>query len=386
MTIRFGQAELDKTHGALRRGLLERCLGPHELWTSATKQSVGTLSSDESFVGARLTRIARECLKRGHHPEADSLPDHRCVEACLQRDASAGYHTTGSFTNLLIDAMNKTLRLAYGEAPVSYTAWTRQGEPARSFHDLNRIVFGDMNLPDEIPEGHEYPEGSTTDSKESYKVRKHGQIFSVPMEAIVNDDLQAILTVPRKQGNAMRRKINRDVYSILIDNDALADGVALFHASSHGANLDSTALSEAALDTGFSVMGTQSGTDSTTVLGLVPRYLIVPSALAATALRLTNAGAMYPTTPENVPLYANGPRALKVVSDGQIDALGSTTNWWLAADSGTVDTVEVTFLQGEETPVLERADGFTTDATRFKIRQSYGVKAIDYRGLYQGNQ
>jgi len=47
--------------------------------------------------------------------------------------------------------------------------------------------------------------------------------------------------------------------------------------------------------------------------------------------------------------------------------------------------VELTFLQGEETPYVERKDEFCVDAVRYKIRQTFGAKAIDYRGLYQGN-
>ncbi len=383
--IRFTEHEVEKSHAALRRGLLERALGPCELWHDETKKAVGTVSKDQSFRGARLSRIARECLVRGGNRQAADLPDHEVVRVALKRDG-AGYHSTGSFTNLLLDATEKSLRQSYDEAPVSFPTWTRRGESARSFKELNRIVFGDMNLPEEVPENHEYPEASTTDARESYRVVKHGSIFSVSMEAIVNDDLQAIVGSPRKQGAAMRRKINRDCCAILTDNDALADSITLFHGSSHGANLDATALAAGALDTGFAVMGTQSGTDASTVLGIMPRYLIVPSALAATALKLIHGDLMYPAQSSDIPLYGiNGPRSLEVIADGQLDSLGSATNWWLAADQNVVDTVEVTYLQGEESPVLEREEGFTTDTIKYKIRQSYGVKAIDFRGLYQGN-
>jgi len=202
---------------------------------------------------------------------------------------------------------------------------------------------------------------------------------------MVNDDLGAMNRRIQMMGTAMRRKMNRQAYEILLDNSNLSDGIALFHASSHGANLDGTALAEGALDVGFNVMGTQTGLDSTTVLGLTPRFLIVPTALGATALRLVNGGFM-PTSVGSAPLYGAGrPRNLEVIEDGQLDNLGSTTNWWLAADNNTIDTVEISFLQGERTPSISREDGFETDTIKAKIRQTYGFKAIDYRGLYQGN-
>ncbi len=246
-------------------------------------------------------------------------------------------------------------------------------------------MFGEVGLPEEVPENGEYPEMTASDGRESYRVAKHGGIFSITLEQMVNDDIDAMTRIPQMQGNAMRRKINRDCYSVLTDNNNLADGIALFHATSHGANLDATALAEGALDTGFQVMMTQAGLDSTAILNIAPRFLIVPAALSATAYRLTGGGVV-PETVGNIPLYGpGGPRSLEVVVDGQLDSLGSATNWWLAADNNTVDTVEITFLEGEETPVLDREDGFSTDTIKYKIRQSYGIKPIDFRGLYQGN-
>jgi hypothetical protein len=56
----------------------------------------------------------------------------------------------------------------------------------------------------------------------------------------------------------------------------------------------------------------------------------------------------------------------------------------LAADqSQGVDTVEYTFLQGEESPVLEDEWDFDTDVYKYKVRQTFGVAPIDFRGLYK---
>jgi hypothetical protein len=48
-----------------------------------------------------------------------------------------------------------------------------------------------------------------------------------------------------------------------------------------------------------------------------------------------------------------------------------------------IDTVEVSFLQGEESPVLENDWDMKTDTYIYKVRQTFGVKAIDWRGLYR---
>lgn len=391
--IEGGRSEREKFYDAVRGGLLLRALGSEDAVKRVEPKAFDNFAADaRRFKNRRITDIAREFCERSGH-RIDDEPDAEIVRKAMgvysflgRADDGPSFHTTGSFANLFLDAMNKTLRAAYEEAPSTYQMWCRQGTSANDYKDLHRIVMGELNMPEEVPENHEYPEMTTSDSKESYRVRKHGGIFTITIEMMVNDDLDAMTRIPRQQGASMRRKINRDVYSILYNNPTLADGIAIFHATSHGANLDATALAAGApVDVGYKVMATQSGLDSTTVLGITPRYLIVPENLAATALQITN-GMFYPATQATIGLYApNGPRPLTVVADGQLDSLGATTGWWLAADPRLIDTVEYTFLAGEESPVLAREEGFTTDTIKYKIRQSYGVKCIDYRGLYQGN-
>jgi hypothetical protein len=315
----------------------------------------------------------------------------------IQRD-DAAYHTTGSFTNVLLDAANKTLLMAYEEANVTYPLWVRQAPSTADYKTINRIRLGEVPSPDIVPENAHYGEVAVTDSKESYTPDKYGNLFSISLEAIVNDDLNAISRIPAQQGYSMRRKINQVCYAVLTANAAMSDSIALFHASSHGANLDAVALSATSLNTGFTVMMTQTGLNSGVILNVTPRYLIVPPSLAATAYRLTMSmgdptSAAATTEDAARPGYNSGvinlygpqgPRSLMPIVDAQLEA-NSATAWWLAAESNQIDTVEITFLQGEETPYVERKDEFCVDAVRYKIRQTFGAKAIDYRGLYQGN-
>lgn len=309
----------------------------------------------------------------------------------LTRD-DPGYNTTGSFPNILLDASNKTLLAAFDEAPSTYQIWCRQAPSTPDFKNINRIRFGELADPEVVGENGKYKEKQTSDAKESYTVDKYGEIFSISWEAVVNDDMNAISRIPAMQGTAMRRKINKVVYSVLTANAALADGITLFHASSHGENLDATALAAIAqLSVGYLVMARQTGLTSGTVLGIRPRYLIVPETLLPVAWSLTSsmadpgAGGSAVGNSGNANMYGpNGPRRLTVVSEGQLDSF-STTAWWMAADPSQIDTVELTFLQGEESPVLSREEGFDVDAIRYKIRQTFAAKAIDFRGLYQGN-
>jgi hypothetical protein len=341
----------------------------------------GVFTTDPTF-GLSRTQVVRQALQLD----------------LLYRDAAA-YHTTGTFSNLLLDAAKKTLLAAYEEAFVTYPLWTRQAPSTVDFKTINRMRLGELPDPEIVPENGIYGEAAVSDSKETYRVEKYGHIFSISLEAIINDDLNAISRIPAQQGAAMRRKINKVVYAVLTGNPTMNDGVALFHASSHGANLDTNALSISALNTGWTVMALQTGLTSGVVLNIQPRYLLVPPSLAATALQLVGSMADPSNTPGTTEdasrpnrnsgtlnIYGpQGSRPCTPIVDGNISSSQTATAWYLAAEPNQVDTVEVCFLQGEETPYLEREDGFSVDAVRYKIRQTFGAKAVDYRGLYQGN-
>jgi phage major head subunit gpT-like protein len=247
-----------------------------------------------------------------------------------------------------------------------------------------------------IPERQEYPEKTMTDSKESYSVNKYGASFSVSWETIVNDDLDAISRIPAMHGNAARREQNRAVYAVLTANAALSDTGALFNttavttAGGHANQSASAAvISSTTLNAAYAAMMVQKGLNSSVILNIQPRFLIVPAAISHTALQFVNsiadpgAGGNVAGNSNTLNIYGpQGMRNLQVIIEPQLDA-SSTSVWYLAADSGQIDTVELTFLQGEESPVLESEWDLSRDVYLYKVRQTFAAKAIDYRGLYR---
>ena len=190
------------------------------------------------------------------------------------------------------------------------------------------------------------------------------------------------------------------MYSVLTQNAQLADGGALFNAtvqSTSGGHDNlitgpGSAPSVAAFNTMFTKMATKKGIKDDVTLSIVPSYVIVPFALGATTAELLTS-----TTPPTVGgdttgtsgtqnLYGPGGRrsGLTLVEETQLD-LDSVQRWYMAASSAMVDTVEYCFLSGEETPVLEAEWDFDRDAWTYKIRQSFGYKAIDFRGLMRND-
>jgi hypothetical protein len=60
----------------------------------------------------------------------------------------------------------------------------------------------------------------------------------------------------------------------------------------------------------------------------------------------------------------------------------SATNWYAIADNSKIDTVEITFLNGEESPVLESDWNMRNDSYVYKVRQSFAAAVIEHRGIF----
>lgn len=398
----------DSFRDAMRDGLLKRSLNSINSRVNPFEGGKAAEGSSD-FERMSLFRMAETSLARsGVRTERMSPRDiallamgHpstvRRYETEIRRDA---YHTTGSFANLLLDAANKTLLAGYEEAPYTWSIWARQAPSVADFKAINRIRFSEMADPEMVPENHEYKEKKAADSKESYKVEKYGSLFSVTWETIVNDDLDAISRIPQMQGAACRRKQNKTVYDVLTANANMADTGALFNATAQTtagghANLAGStgAPNVTTLNAGFLSMMTKTGMTidgvAGPVLNIQPAYLIVPAALSATALQLVGsiadptAGGSNAGNSQTKNIYGpNGDRPLRVIVEPVLDA-NSATAWYLAAMNTQVDTVELSFLQGEESPVLENEWDFDKDVYKYKVRQTWGVAPIDFRGLYK---
>jgi hypothetical protein len=119
--------------------------------------------------------------------------------------------------------------------------------------------------------------------------------------------------------------------------------------------------------------------DGNAIMNVVPRFLLVPHALRSTAEAL-NRSTTDPagTTINAVNLFAG---RLEVVADARLDASDAAA-WFMAADPSAVDTIEIAFLDGQQTPHMESQNGWSTDGVAFKVRHDIGVAALDLRGLY----
>ena len=127
--------------------------------------------------------------------------------------------------------------------------------------------------------------------------------------------------------------------------------------------------------TGVNTPEEQVGED---ILNITPRFIVGPAALEGTILQLVRSIAD-PADNKSSAVY-NTAGYLQTVIEPLLDG-NSSTAWYLFADPNRVDTVEVTFLQGQETPATYDWIDNETLSRNVMIVQTFEAKALDHRGV-----
>jgi ATP-dependent protease ClpP protease subunit len=320
------------------------------------------------FRGHTLYEMARASLERGG-VKTSHLDKMGVV-------AAAFTHSTSDFTNLLADVANKSMLKGYEEAEETFQKWTSSGT-LPDFKASKRIDLNTFPSLDAVAEGAEYLYGTVGDRGETVQLATYGKLFSITRQAIINDDLDGFSKLPRSMGRAAIRTVGNLVYAVLTGNPNMSDGVALFHAN-HGNLPTGAVLSTAAVDAMSAAMAKQKdATGNTLNIGL--GYILVPVGLRGLALQIANAEYEVGSSKNlTVPNYMRG--AFEVIADARLD-VASAANWYGAANPNTYDTIEVSYLDGNQAPTLEQQAGWGVDGVEFKVRLDAGVKALDYRTL-----
>lgn len=330
-----------------------------------------------AFRGMDLIDMARRSIQQAGG-NADGMSRREVALAALNLDAdamrAAGMHGTSDFTNVLAVTVNRSLRAAYAQAPRTFTGWARRSS-SKDFREKAVTQLSELGKFQKTNEGGEYKYLTFGDSAEKYSLAKYGGIVAITWEALVNDDMSAFDRLPLMIAEEAAATEGDIVYGILSANAALSDTVALFHATHANLAGSGAAISLASLGAGRAAMRKQAGPQGR-VLNLEPAFLIVGPDKEMEAYQFTSAQFV---AAKNVDINPASNTQLEVVVDSRI----AGNAWHLAASPGRVDTIEYSYLEGEEGLFTERKEGFEVDGLLIKARHVFAAKAIDYRGLYK---
>lgn len=294
-------------------------------------------------------------------------------------------HSSSDFSHILAGGAEKSVLKGWQDSGETFQKWTRTGSLS-NFHEAKRVGLNGFSKLDKVPEGAEYKYITTSDKGVPIALATYGNIFSVTRQAIINDDLTQLTTIPMAMGRAAARTVGNLVYLLLTSNGKFTDGKALFHADHK--NLIAKDMDMVGLDEARKLMRLQEDANGDS-LNITPAFVLVPAALESAAHRaILSSSSLFPVGNEST--LNQNPGIINVVKDmaevivePRLDKANSK-EWYVAAAKG-VDTIEVAYLDGIDTPYLEEQEGFTVDGVAWKVRIDAGVAALDYRGLLKSS-
>ena len=294
-------------------------------------------------------------------------------------------YTTAGFPNALGNTLRRVLLKDYRDQDYGI-GLIAQFSSVPDFRTQERVrvgYFGD--LPTVATESADYGElTAPTDEKATYSVVTFGGLVTVTRKAIINDDIGIVPQIVSRLGRSARRTLAQRVFNLMINNAAIYDALAWFHAT-HG-NLGSTALSAAQLDVVRTAMRNRTEKDSGKKLGIGPHVLVVPNELEGLARQENEREYVDASFTPNRVRFMFGQSSERVIVS---PLLSDANDWYVFANVQEAPTVEVGFLQGRQEPEFFLADNptaaavFTSDKIRYKVRHEHEAVVIDFRGAYK---
>lgn len=275
---------------------------------------------------------------------------------------------SGSFVNALGNSITRRMQTIY-TGLTNLDTWKKVAAwgPVNDFRTVERVRIGGYgNLPPVVEGGPYQPLASPGDEKATYAATKRGGTEDVTLEAITNDDVQALRRIPLELALAAKNTLYEFVFDFYRANAVIYDTKALYHADH--ANLFTAALDASEFAKHRLAMVTQTRAGSGKRLGTGPAALLVPFELQEKAfdlfVRNQNLDKTFTQSlnPEVIP----------------VDYWTDATDWCTVADPNVLPVIEIGFLGGKEDPELFVQDMpnvgslFSNDKATYKIRHIYG--------------
>ena len=359
VSVTMGEAESDKFRAAAQDAVLMAAGIP------VAEPAAGA----QELRGYSMVEMARESLRRESGSTVNFGDNMELARAAI--------NSTSTFPAIMSNLANKSVMVGFNEAETTYQFWAGKGSN-RDFKEAARVALSEAGTLELVPEGGQFKQDSFGEASARTKVATYGKLFSLTRQAIINDDLGLFSKIATKYGSAAKRLVNKMVYAQLTGNVKMQDNVALFD-TKHG-NVAGTgeALSVKAIAKAITAMRRQKGIAGEATLNITPKYLVVPPELEMTAYQIVNSTAAVDGVNSGVANPYKG--RFIVVADAE---LTDPDAWYLVADATQHDTIEVTYLNGVETPRLETRQGFDVDGIEYKVAFDCGVSALDFRGVFK---
>ena len=275
--------------------------------------------------------------------------------ASMTKAIKAAFSTV-DIPNVLSNVAHKFVLAGFGAVGEDWRKVSR-AVPVTDFKAVKgvRLVMGGVLKP--LSKGGELQHVSLSDESRDLAAATKGSIVGITREDLINDDLGVLSMIPERFGQMAGRTINKDVF-----------GAISRMANDYGAHT-SGALSVANLATAYQLALGITDTNGD-YLGAMPNVILASPSNYLTALNIYQSEQITGTSIEKG--RNNVMRGLLAPITSQF--LGSGTAYWLF--NSAFPLVDVAFLNGRTTPVVETADAdFNQLGIQMRCYFDYGAAA-----------
>ncbi len=338
---------------------------------------------------------------------ADGLPAHR--HEYLLREAL----TTSDFPYLFGDVLDRQLLAQYKATESTWKKYVKTSTVPRVYPQIGGYRFavtgGDQRL-DLVAEKGEYLASPRDEARYTLYVYKYGRQFDISLEAMINDDLDALKDTPMRFAKAALRT---EQYAVInqyaSDTGTHAAGNLYDDATANEINGSVALLTIANLEAGLEAMAGWLDAGGSPIMNRA-KYLVVPPALEMTARQiLTSANKMWTAAAGAAIAYPTNnvvsQMGLELIVEPWLpiaDATDGNTAWYLFADPSDIACLEAGYLRGHERPEIcmkasdkvtigggainPMSGDFATDNVFYRVRHFFGITELDWRATYAGGQ
>lgn len=354
-------------HGHITNGNL---VGDSVRATLMARAGHGERQKDNAYASFSLRELARASLTdRGVGIAGENI---------MAVVGMAFTHSTSDFGSILLDVANKSVLLGWEQADETFQLWTRKGDLS-DFKVAHRIGLGEFGSLRQVRQGAEYKYVTVSDKAEQIALATYGEIFSITRQAIINDDMSVLTSIPQKMGAAARGTIGDLVYAVLTKNPKMSDGKDLFHTDHK--NILTGAATVETLGAAKTLMRQQKAQGGRT-LNIKPEFVLC-AVSKEDSIRQTITSSSVRGADANSGITNPIKDFATVIGEARLDE-DSADKWYLAAGQGK-DTIEVAYLDGVDLPYIEQQQGFNIDGVATKVRIDAGVAPVDFRGLVRSS-
>ena len=336
------------------------------------------------FQGMSLRNLAIECLARDGQDargllrmDADSLYN----ELCRQY-----YNPTSAFPAIMDQTIKKSIVSIYNSVPTTFQLWTTKGQlPDFKESKDHEYVMGGLGDFEKVGENGEIKaDMPKTEMLPTRKLDTYGKQFSMTRQAFINDDISFMAKTPGLYAAKAKQTIDKQVYTVLYNNGKIFDGKSLFSADHK--NLVATASKPTQASMQEMILQMQKQEDQFgEAIYVNPKYIIVPVGYQFDIAVILRSTQVPGSANNDYNPMVNYP--IQVVQTPVLNALakGKAVPWYMAADPLSAKSIQVDYLNGQETPIVRRMEAPGTLAFVWDIYTDWGISVRDFRGISRNN-